>query len=297
MSSAKPLRRTAMTATKKLIVLLSMALVALVGCHELGHIDGLGDYGNLGGNIVGEIQAIDPRASEIEIRSDAGRTSLVRYDRDTRVVYQQRNYAVSNLEPGDYVALHTQADRQGGLYTDVITVRESAQNRLYSGSAGLLRGAVIRNDPRYSSILIEADNRRQYAFYHDATTRVRYRNRDYPVNNIQPGDYLEARTRNPAQQTPTADLITITSTAQERKGTPGSPVSKLAHFEGRVEYIDSQRGTFEMRGQNRRLVVVNLQYNPPRAVSDYFNRMRNGDYVRVEGRFINQDRFELENFI
>jgi len=32
-------------------------------------------------------------------------------------------------------------------------------------------------------------------------------------------------------------------------------------------------------------------------VADRFNRLREGDYVRIEGRFVNQDRFELESFL
>jgi hypothetical protein len=30
---------------------------------------------------------------------------------------------------------------------------------------------------------------------------------------------------------------------------------------------------------------------------DQFNRLRNGDYVRIEGRSVNVGRFELENFL
>jgi hypothetical protein len=44
------------------------------------------------------------------------------------------------------------------------------------------------------------------------------------------------------------------------------------------------------------LVVVSLPYNAPRAISDRLNRLREGDYVRMEGRFLNRERFELEAF-
>jgi hypothetical protein len=46
-----------------------------------------------------------------------------------------------------------------------------------------------------------------------------------------------------------------------------------------------------------RIVLVTLPYSAPRSVSDRFNRLREGDFVRVEGRFINNDRFELEEFL
>ena len=55
--------------------------------------------------------------------------SVVRYDDKTQVVYRQRYYSVANLERGDYIAAQTQQDRDGRIYTDSITVRESVQDR------------------------------------------------------------------------------------------------------------------------------------------------------------------------
>jgi hypothetical protein len=56
----------------------------------LGHIDGLGDYGRFGSSeVVGEVDYVDTRAREIEIRTDSGRMSVVRYDDKTQVVYQR----------------------------------------------------------------------------------------------------------------------------------------------------------------------------------------------------------------
>lgn len=189
---------------------LAFAVLALAGCHELGDMNGPGDYGSLGGNdLIGEVRRVDTRNRQIELRSDSGRNLQVRYDNNTQVVYRQRDYAVSNLEPGDYVAMRAQQDRDGRYYADYITVREAAQDR---GGAG--RGGIGRLD----------------------------------------------------------------------------------RFEGRVESIDSRRGSFEVRDRGR-VVLVTLPYNAPRSVSDRFNRLREGDFVRGEGRYINDDRFELENFL
>jgi exosome complex RNA-binding protein Csl4 len=187
----------------------SLAALALAGCHEFGHVDGMGDYGSSSSDIVGEVQYVDTRAREIEIRTDSGRTSAVRYDKDTQVVYRQRNYSVDNLERGDYIAARVQQDRDGRLVANSITVRESVQDR---GSSGGGRGRFER-------------------------------------------------------------------------------------AEGRVEYVDARRGTFEIRDQRNRSIVVSVPFNAPRDVMDQFNRLRNGDYVRIEGRSVNVDRFELENFL
>ncbi|HJX11780.1 MAG TPA: DUF5666 domain-containing protein, partial [Candidatus Binatia bacterium] len=183
---------------------MAFALTALAGCHELGHVDGLGDYGS-GNDVIGEVRYVDTRAREIEVRSESGRTVNVRYDNRTRVTYRQKDYSVSNLEAGDYVAMRAQQDRDGRLYTDLVAVRESAQDR--SGSGG-------------------------------------------------------------------------------RTGRP----DRLDRFEGTVEYVDARRGTFEVRDRGR-LVVVSVAFNAPRTVMERFNRLRQGDFVRIEGRFSNQDRF------
>ena len=98
------------------------------------------------------------------------------------------------------------------------------------------------------------------------------------------------------------DLITVKESVQERGGYGGSSsgsgnVERLEKLEGRVESVDSRRGTLEIRDRSNRLVVVSLPYNAPRAISDRLNRLREGDYVRMEGRFLNRDRFELEDFV
>jgi hypothetical protein len=196
-----------MTIGRKLLGVLALSS-AFAGCHELGHMDGPPIFGGDSSDIVGEIQYVDTRNRQIEVRSDAGRTEYVRYDSQTRVTYQQRDYVVENLESGDYVAMRVQQDRGGRLYVDQITVRESVQERGREGQS-----------------------------------------------------------------------------------------ASFARFEGTVERIDGRRGSFELRNRQNRLVLVTLPYNPPRSVSDRFNRIREGDYVAVEGRFLNQDRLELENFL
>jgi len=193
---------------KWLFGILSVAGLALTGCDELARVGDLGNYGSLGSDLVGEVENVDTRAREIQIRTDSGRTSVVRYDDRTQVIYQQRNYSVANLEPGDYVAAQVQQDRNGQNYTDTITVREGVQDR------GNKRGS-----------------------------------------------------------------------------------GRLDRIEGRIEYVDERRGTFELRDSRNRLIVVAVPFNAPGSVMDRFNRLRTGDFVRIEGRAAGSDRFDLENFL
>jgi hypothetical protein len=64
-----------------------------------------------------------------------------------------------------------------------------------------------------------------------------------------------------------------------------------------VEQVDFQRNSFEMRDQFRERVLVSLRYNARRSDVDRFRKLRSGDYVRVEGRFLDRERFELDGFL
>jgi hypothetical protein len=63
-----------------------------------------------------------------------------------------------------------------------------------------------------------------------------------------------------------------------------------------VESVDPRRGEFEIRDDSGRRVVVALPHNARRSDVDRLQSLRRGDYVRVEGKFLNSDRFELEAF-
>ena len=198
-----------MRITKRIWAFLSLALLGFTGCPALGPLESSGGISGVNNDVIGEVQFVDNRTREIEIRSDSGRRSVLRFDNNTQLIYRQRTYPVSNLERGDYIAARVQQDRDGRMLTTSISVKETAQDRGMGASTG----------------------------------------------------------------------------------------NRLDRTEGRVENIDSRRGTFEIRDQRNRVVVISVAYNAPRTVTDRFNRLRNGDYVRVEGRSVNSDRFDLENFL
>src|SRR3990172_1051970 len=52
-----------------------------------------------------------------------------------------------------------------------------------------------------------------------------------------------------------------------------------------------------LSSQSRERVIVSLPYKDRRADVDRFRALRVGDYVKVEGRFLDRDRFDLEGFL
>ncbi|HEX8431747.1 MAG TPA: hypothetical protein VF625_10675 [Longimicrobium sp.] len=121
-------------------VVVCAALLSATGCASAGPIGdiiggvlsqaGQGQQGQgQQGEVYGEVQGVDTRQQYVQIRTQDGRTANVRFDQNTRVIYQQQQYAVTNLERGDVVNMRLQQDQQGNLYTDYIQVSQSVQDR------------------------------------------------------------------------------------------------------------------------------------------------------------------------
>jgi hypothetical protein len=163
--------------------------------------------------LVATVERVNTGSREINLRPNDGRTRVVGYSTDTRVIYRGREYPVSQLEAGDIVAMQLSQDSRGNSYTDLIRVQESIQDR------------------------------------------------------------------------------------NQRRGDGASPGSRIQTLDGRVEQLDFQRSSFEIRDQSRERVIVSLSDNARRSDVDRFRALRSGDYVRVEGRFLDRERFELENFL
>lgn len=127
------------------------AVLAASGCAGggLGGLGGLGDIlagaaglpgsGQQGqGQVVAEVQGLDTQRQLIQVRTQDGQTGSLLYDQNTVVVYQQRQYQVSNLERGDVVAIQVQQTNQGSPYASRIDVQQSVQERNgQSGGGGM----------------------------------------------------------------------------------------------------------------------------------------------------------------
>jgi thioredoxin reductase len=92
-----------------------------------------------------------------------------------------------------------------------------------------------------------------------------------------------------------ADMVSIRERIQDRAA--AKPGSRIQRVDGTVEQVDIQRGSFEIRESSGTRVIVALPYDAQRSDIDRLHRLRHGDSVVLEGRFLNRDRFELEAFL
>ena len=198
-----------------LVTVATLAFAGLGGgCAAGGWEDVLYGGPSRGYEVTGEVNRVDSRSRTIDLRDDRGRSTRVRYDGSTRVVYRGRRYQPTALERGDLVTVRVERDRRGDL---------------------LARNVVLRRD-----------------------ARDRYGRGD------------------------------------DRRDDRAVPAGRQT-LEGRVNRISRNDGRFEVRTGNR-TVWVNLPYRPHRTVEDRFHRLRQGDQVRVQGRWVGDRRFEIERF-
>jgi len=162
------------------------------------------------GQISAEIRSVDANNRVITVLTADGRTGNVRYDQNTTVVFQEKQYAITALERGDLVVLTVTQDAQGNV---------------------------------------------------------------------------------------TASRVDVTQSAQQRSGTTNTTGNQqIREYNGRVTSVDMNRGLLVMAVSGGSITVT-LPYNPPRATLDYFNRLRVGDTIRLEGSVIGTNRVEIYRFL
>src|SRR3954465_11145267 len=107
----------------------------------LGACSSAGGLGNILGSVLGggsqqvsaSVSSVDTRNQQISLRQSNGQTLAVAYDANTKVVYQSRVYAVSNLDPGDQVTARITTTQNNSYYTDSITVTQSVTETTSGG--------------------------------------------------------------------------------------------------------------------------------------------------------------------
>jgi hypothetical protein len=177
------------------------------------------------------------------------------------------------------------------------------QGRLVADTSlqpGEIRGEIVEIQPGKNLIHVRSDdNRKRVLEYDPAVTRVYYHGREYNVRELQAGDIIAFQFR-PRGTSDYVDIVRIQEPVQARAGTRIArvppPAPRTEFLEGTVERIDYDRGVFDVKPRSGGIVTVALPYNARPAEVDTFRRLRRGDYVRLEGEFINRDNFHVLAF-
>ncbi|MGE5302458.1 MAG: hypothetical protein ACM3TN_03960 [Alphaproteobacteria bacterium] len=164
---------------------------------------------------------------------------------------------------------------------------------------GEIRGEVTRIDPGRREILVYTDDGRQQVLAYDINgTRITYHGRDYTIDSLESGDIIAFRF---PYRSGYVQTIRVQEPVQARAATTLAGRSPLGRrstvVEGTVERVHPNLGAFDVRSRSGRMVTVSIPYNARIIDVDNFRRLRTGDYVRVEGEFVNTDNLQLLAFL
>jgi len=159
---------------------------------------------------------------------------------------------------------------------------------------------IVRVDTSSREIHLRPEDSRNRVVGYSADARVLYRGREYAITQLERGDKVSMQLKKDTRGNSFTDLIRVQESIRERdqsRGDTSRAGTGIQTMDGRVERVDFQRSSFEIRDHSRESVIVSLSDNARRSDVDHFRALRSGDYVRVEGRFTSNDRFELESFL
>jgi translation initiation factor IF-1 len=167
--------------------------------------------------------------------------------------------------------------------------------------AGELRAEVLQVTPAAREVRVRTyDGRDRVLTYDPVRTKVTYHGWDYTVGNLEAGDIIAFRTF--PSDSNYLETVRVQEPVQARTGATiarplSAPPARSNVVEGSVERIQYDMGVFDVRTRNGDLVTVSIPYRANTADIDNFRRLRTGDYVRVEGSFVNRDNLQLYSFL
>jgi hypothetical protein len=125
----------------------------------------------------------------------------------------------------------------------------------------------------------------QIVSYSDRT-QVSVDQRRISPSRIQIGDSIEVWLREDSSGRTMAESIRI-----------GQTHAQHTTLEGTVERVLLERDAIELRTPAGELIVVYLRPGSPARTKEEFRRIRAGDFVRFEGAFLSDNRFELNTVL
>ena len=117
------------------------------------------------------------------------------------------------------------------------------------------------------------------------------------MDNLEAGDVIAFRVPRDSNY---VDTIRVYEPVQARTAPPSDrsrPLARSNVVEGTVERVQYDLGVFDVRTRSGELVTVSIPFRASTADIDSFRRLRSGDYVRVEGQYVNRDNLQLYSFL
>jgi len=162
-----------------------------------------------------------------------------------------------------------------------------------SGQSGQLSGTIRGVDSRSQQISIQQSNGETVPVSYDNQTQVVYQNQNYSPTALENGDRVTAR----IQANGNSYYTDYVQVDQSVNGTGVGSSSNVQLLQGTVRQVDLRNGWFtvvDTNGFNTLTITVpnNLSTND----INRFRSLRNGDFVRFYGVYLNNTQVQLRQF-
>jgi hypothetical protein len=158
---------------------------------------------------------------------------------------------------------------------------------------GQVSGYIQGVDTRNRQIGIQQSNGQTLVVAYDNQTQVVYNNQSYPVTSLENGDQITARVQQLQNGGYYTDVVQVDRSVSGPSSIQSGNVQLL---QGTVRQIDQANGLFLLDANNGTRVTVQLARQLTRNDLDRFRSLRTGDYTRLYGVYLSNNRVELRQF-
>jgi Domain of unknown function (DUF5666) len=160
-------------------------------------------------------------------------------------------------------------------------------------------GVVERVDLNARQVYVRPNGGPRRVVVYSRDAQVFYRGREYPVTRLVPGDVVAMQIKPDRRGEPYVDLIRVQEETVSDRGrredlTTAPRIQRLA---GTVESINRRDDSFELNNRPGQIVSVDLSEYVRDSDKERFRTLRTGDRVRIEGKYVASDRFEMLSFL
>ena len=161
-----------------------------------------------------------------------------------------------------------------------------------NAQSGQLSGTIRSVDTRSQQIAIQQSNGQTVPVYYDNQTQVVFQNQNYPPTSLENGDRVTARVQANGNNYYTDYVQVDQSVNGTSAGTSG-----LQMIQGTVRQVDLRNGWFVIADANsNNTLTVTVPYNLNSNDINRFRSLRNGDFVRFYGQYLNNSQIQLRQF-
>jgi uncharacterized protein DUF5666 len=170
-------------------------------------------------SVHGTVRSIDTYARTISVDPGYGSYMTINYASNTPVYYNNRTFAISDLEVGDQIDARVN-DLGGGRFNaqDITVTRNVSSGGTYGSQVSTIRGTVRYVDPSTRTISMDSPTWMSgfqtnpgsaMTIQYDSSAQVNYQGQLHPVTNLERGDVIDVQVQRLSGGSYLAQSITL----------------------------------------------------------------------------------------